>query len=152
MGWLDPDSPPEAFPEVATALREPDGLLAAGGDLSPERLLYAYRHGIFPWYNEGQPILWWSPDPRTLLFPDQMHISQSLRRHLRRGEFAASFDTAFIDVMVACTQIRRNQTESGTWITSAMQQAYAELHCLGHAHSLEIFMDGELAGGLYGVA
>ncbi len=152
IGWIQPGSPPETFPEVHHALRDPDGLLAAGGDLSPERLLFAYRHGIFPWYREGQPILWWSPDPRTLLFVDQMHISRSLRRRLRQSGFTAHFDTAFVDVISACAHTRRKQTESGTWITSAMQQAYAQLHRLGHAHSLEIFMDGELAGGLYGVA
>ncbi len=152
IGWIEPDSPAEDFPDVNHALHDPNGLLAAGGDLSTERLLYAYRHGIFPWYNEGQPILWWSPDPRMVLFPEQVHISRSLRRCLHRGNYTASFDTAFTEVMAGCAQHRTNQPEDGTWITSAMQQAYAELHQLGYAHSLEIVMDGELAGGLYGVA
>ncbi|MGH8413772.1 MAG: leucyl/phenylalanyl-tRNA--protein transferase [Gammaproteobacteria bacterium] len=134
------------------ALRHPDGLLAVGGDLSAERLLHAYRHGIFPWYSEGQPILWWSPDPRMVLFPGKFHTSHSLRKRLRHGGFDASFDTAFSEVVAACAAPRRNQVEPGTWITPTMQAAYAELHRLGHAHSLEIRMNGELAGGLYGVA
>ncbi|MGA9854479.1 MAG: leucyl/phenylalanyl-tRNA--protein transferase [Gammaproteobacteria bacterium] len=150
--WINPGSPPEDFPDIKHALRDPNGLLAAGGDLSPERLLYAYRHGIFPWYSEDQPILWWSPDPRTVLFPDQMHISRSLRRELRKGEFIASFDTAFTEVMVGCAENRPDQPEGGTWITSAIRDAYTELHRLGYAHSLEILLDDELAGGLYGIA
>jgi leucyl/phenylalanyl-tRNA---protein transferase len=151
ISWIVPNSSPETFPDVQSALRYPDGLLAAGGDLSPARLLYAYRHGIFPWYSEGQPILWWSPDPRTVLFPGQVHISRSLRRCLRQSRFIASFDTAFTDVMSACAERRPNQDETWTWITSAMQDAYKDLHRLGHAHSLEIVMDGVLVGGLYGV-
>ncbi len=150
--WIEPASPPDTFPNVEQAFREPNGLLAAGGDLTVERLLYAYRHGIFPWYSEGQPILWWSPDPRMVLFPDQMHISRSLRRELRRGKFTASFDTAFKDVMTACGGIRPQQSAGGTWITYEMREAYTELHQLGYAHSIEIYMDGELAGGLYGIA
>ncbi|MGH8398171.1 MAG: leucyl/phenylalanyl-tRNA--protein transferase [Gammaproteobacteria bacterium] len=152
IGWIEPGSSPGLFPNAATALQDPNGLLAVGGDLSPERLMYAYRHGIFPWYNEGQPILWWSPDPRIVLFPAQFHISHSLRKRLRQGGFEASFDTAFSEVVAACAAPRRKQPEPGTWITPAMQTAYAELHHLGYAHSLEIRMHGKLAGGLYGVA
>ena len=150
--WLSPESPPEAFPDATCALREPNGLLAAGGDLTTGRLLYAYRHGIFPWYGQDQPLLWWSPDPRIVLFPNQMHISRSLRRQLRRGKFTASFDQAFTDVMTACAGIRPQPSTSGTWITREMREAYTELHQLGYAHSMEIIMDGELAGGLYGIA
>jgi leucyl/phenylalanyl-tRNA---protein transferase len=150
--WIPPNSTPVSFPDVSSALHYPNGLLAVGGDLSPERLLYAYSHGIFPWYSEGQPILWWSPDPRTALFPDQMHISRSLRRQLHKGNFIARFDSAFAAVMTGCAGFRPKQAEGGTWITSAMQQAYQKLHRLGYAHSLEIIMDGELAGGLYGIA
>ncbi|MGA9853326.1 MAG: leucyl/phenylalanyl-tRNA--protein transferase [Gammaproteobacteria bacterium] len=149
---MRPESAPETFPDVRRALRDPDGLLAVGGDLSPQRLLYAYRHGIFPWYSDIQPILWWSPDPRTVLFPADFHISHSLRKRLRRGGFKAGFDSAFREVVAACAESRREQPDGGTWITPAMQSAYAELHRLGHAHSLEIRMDGELAGGVYGVA
>lgn len=152
LPWISPSASPQAFPDVAVALRDPDGLLAFGGDLSPERLLYAYRHGIFPWYSEGQPILWWSPDPRAVMFPDSFHISCSLNKRLRQGRFEASFDTAFENVIKGCAGLRRKQPEGGTWITPAMQHAYTQLHRLGYAHSLEIVMDGELAGGLYGVA
>jgi leucyl/phenylalanyl-tRNA---protein transferase len=150
--WINPGSPAEDFPDINHALHDPNGLLAAGGDLSVERLLYAYRHGIFPWNSEGQPILWWSPDPRTVLFPDQLHISRSLRRQLRKGAFEARFDTTFTQVMAGCAGARPNQPEGGTWITSAMRDAYTELHRLGYAHSIEIFMDSELVGGLYGIA
>lgn len=152
LRWIRAEDPPEVFPDPALALRDPDGLLAVGGDLSPARLLYAYRHGIFPWYHADQPILWWSPDPRAVLIPTRMHISRSLRRRMTRGGYTATFDTAFAAVMVACAGPRRDQFEGGTWISSAMQTAYLELHRLGHAHSLEIWMDDELAGGLYGVA
>jgi leucyl/phenylalanyl-tRNA---protein transferase len=150
--WIRPEDPPEAFPDAARALRDPDGLLAVGGDLSPARLLYAYRHGIFPWYHADQPILWWSPDPRAVLFPADIHISRSLRRRIAAGGYRAGFDAAFDEVMAACASARPQQPEGGTWISPAMQAAYAELHRLGHAHSVEIWMDGELAGGLYGVA
>lgn len=151
LRWIRPEDPPEAFPDPSAALSDPDGLLAVGGDLSPERLLYAYRHGIFPWYHAEQPILWWSPDPRTVLFPAEMHVSRSLEKRLRRGGFEARFDTAFDEVMLACAGARPNQPEGGTWISPAMQSAYAELHRLGSAHSVEIWMDGALTGGLYGV-
>lgn len=138
------------FPPLEQALREPDGLLAAGGDLSPERLLAAYRHGCFPWFSAGQPILWWSPDPRMVLFPGELHVSRSLRRTLRRGDFTISFDRDFAAVIRACAGPRRHA--DGTWITPAMQQAYLELHRRGIAHSVEAWQNGELVGGLYGLA
>ncbi|MGH8371078.1 MAG: leucyl/phenylalanyl-tRNA--protein transferase, partial [Gammaproteobacteria bacterium] len=122
--WIKTDDPPDTFPDPRTALREPDGLLAAGGDLSPTRLLYAYRHGIFPWYSADQPILWWCPDPRAVLFPDDLHISRSLRKTLRRRDYQVTLDGAFPQVIQTCAGMRRNQTESGTWITAAMQLAY----------------------------
>lgn len=152
LRWIRPEDPPEAFPNPSAALSDPDGLLAVGGDLSPARLLYAYRHGIFPWYHAEQPILWWSPDPRTVLFPAEMHISRSLQKRLRRGGFDVRFDTAFDAVMRACAGTRTGQPEGGTWISPTMQSAYGELHRLGHAHSVEVWMDGALTGGLYGVA
>ncbi len=150
--WIPSGAAPETFPPVERALREPDGLLAAGGDLSVERLLNAYRHGIFPWYSDPQPILWWSPDPRCVIFPGKLHVSRSLRKTLRQGDYEVSVDTAFETVVHACAGLRRNQPDGGTWITPVMQAAYLELHRLGHAHSLEVRMDGELAGGIYGVA
>lgn len=152
LRWIRPEDPPEAFPDPAAALSDPDGLLAVGGDLSPARLLYAYCHGIFPWYHAEQPILWWSPDPRTVLFPSDLHLSRSLRKRMRRGGFEARFDTAFAEVIQACAGMRQNQPEGGTWISPAMQSAYAELFRCGYAHSVEIWMDGALAGGLYGVS
>ncbi|HEY1773471.1 MAG TPA: leucyl/phenylalanyl-tRNA--protein transferase [Gammaproteobacteria bacterium] len=133
-------------------MREPDGLLAVGGDLSPERLLYAYRHGIFPWYDAGLPILWWSPDPRAIVRPETLHISRSLRRRMRRGGYIIRFDTAFTQVMDGCAGPRLQYPEGGTWINAEMKEAYARLHDLGHAHSAEMWQDGELVGGLYGVA
>lgn len=145
--WLYSDSP---FPPVERALRQPDGLLAAGADLSSERLLDAYRHGIFPWFGPGEPILWWSPDPRMVLFPAEVKISRSLAKRLRRREFAVRADTSFAAVMRACAEARPGQ--HGTWITGEMQQAYVRLHELGYAHSVESWQDGELVGGLYGVA
>lgn len=148
--WLDRRDQSYSFPSVQYALREPDGLLAIGGDLSPERLITAYRQGIFPWYNEGQPILWWAPDPRMVLFPDQLRISRSLRKTLRKNLFTVTADTAFSEVIEACSGPRRDH--QGTWITSDMKQAYNRLHQLGYAHSIECWQDGELVGGLYGVA
>ncbi|MBM3392352.1 MAG: leucyl/phenylalanyl-tRNA--protein transferase [Betaproteobacteria bacterium] len=145
--WLQPG---EAFPPVDTALRRPNGLLCAGGDLSPERLLDAYRHGIFPWYSAGEPILWWSPDPRMVLFPAEVRISRSLMKTLRRGHCTVRLDTAFAEVIRACSAPRPEQ--DGTWITPEMQQAYLRLHELGYAHSVETWIGGELAGGLYGMA
>ncbi|HEX5340065.1 MAG TPA: leucyl/phenylalanyl-tRNA--protein transferase [Gammaproteobacteria bacterium] len=152
LAWINPDDPPDAFPDPRSALREPDGLLAAGGDLSPARLLCAYRRGIFPWYSADQPILWWCPDPRAVLFPDTLHISRSLRKNLRQRHYEVTFDRAFADVMLACAGARRNQPVDGTWITDEMRAAYHALHQLGHAHSVEVWMDGQLAGGLYGIA
>ena len=150
--WIQPGDPPEAFPDVSRALSDPDGLLAVGGDLTPARLLYAYRHGIFPWYHGEQPILWWSPDPRAVLFPRDVHVSRSLRRRITAGGYEVRFDSAFAEVMAACAGPRPQQPEGGTWITPAMQAAYGELHRRGQAHSVEIWMEGELSGGLYGIA
>jgi leucyl/phenylalanyl-tRNA--protein transferase len=145
--WLDPD---DAFPPVSRALREPNGLLAAGADLSVPRLIQAYRHGIFPWFNEDQPILWWSPDPRMVLLPAEVKISRSLAKRLRRRDYEVRADTAFDAVIRACAEPRERQ--SGTWITPAMLEAYEAFHRAGYAHSVETWMGGELAGGLYGVA
>jgi leucyl/phenylalanyl-tRNA--protein transferase len=145
--WLASDTP---FPDTGTALRDPDGLLAAGADLSLPRLLAAYRRGIFPWFGPGEPILWWSPDPRMVLFPDEFKVSRSLRRRLHRRDFEVRADSDFAAVMAACAEPRPGQ--AGTWITPAMQSAYARLHAAGHAHSIEAWQDGRLCGGLYGVA
>lgn len=144
----DPDAP---FPPAARALREPNGLLAAGGDLSPTRLLNAYRNGIFPWYSSGQPILWWSPDPRMVFATDGVRLSSRFRRELRRSPWLLRADTAFDAVIAACAQTPRPD-QDGTWITDAMLAAYGELHRLGHAHSVEVFDGGHLVGGIYGVA
>jgi leucyl/phenylalanyl-tRNA---protein transferase len=145
--WLRGDAP---FPPLAKALKSPNGLLCAGGDLSPARIVEAYRHGIFPWFSEGDPILWWSPDPRMVLFPDELRVSRSLRRTVARGVYETRFDTAFRDVIEACAAPRDGQ--SGTWIVPEMVEAYVRLHKLGFAHSVESWRDGELAGGLYGMA
>ena len=138
------------FPPVEQA--SPEGLLAVGGDLRPERLLEAYRHGIFPWYSDDQPILWWSPDPRTVLFPDKLHVSRSLKRSLRPGLFSVTFDRCFRDVMRHCAGPRPQYPDGGTWITPQMLEAYTRLHELGYAHSVETWQEGQLVGGLYGVA
>jgi len=138
------------FPPVDLA--SPEGLLAVGGDLRQERLLEAYRHGIFPWYSDDQPILWWSPDPRTVLFPDKLHISRSLKRSLRPGLFSVTLDQCFRDVMQHCAGPRQQYPDGGTWITAEMLDAYTRLHELGYAHSVETWQDGQLVGGLYGVA
>jgi len=148
LTWLQRDD--LSFPPLEKAMREPNGLLAAGGDLSPERLLAAYRHGCFPWYQEGQPLLWWSPDPRTVLFPEELHVSRSLRKTLRQETFTATFDRAFQAVIEGCAGPRRYA--DGTWITTPMQNAYLALHRLGVAHSVEVWQDGRLVGGLYGLA
>jgi len=148
---LEGTAPEFPFPHPALAETDPDGLLAVGGDLSPRRLLNAYRSGIFPWYNPGQPLLWWSPDPRTLLFPERLHCSRSLRKSLRRQAFEATIDREFKTVMRACAETPRPGQE-GTWIDEAMLTAYTHLHRIGHAHSIEIRLDGELVGGLYGIA
>ncbi len=145
---VDPEAP---FPQVATALAEPDGLLAMGGDLSPTRLLNAYRHGIFPWYSDGQPILWWSPDPRMVFRSDGVHLSRRFRRQLRHCPWLVRADTAFAQVIGSCARSPR-PGQAGTWITDEMQAAYVEMHRLGHAHSIEVFHGGQLVGGLYGIA
>ncbi len=145
--WLERGAP---FPPVESARRRPNGLLCAGGDLAPPRLMEAYRHGIFPWFSAGEPILWWSPDPRLVLYPEEVKISRSLAKALRRGRYAVRLDTAFERVLRACAEPRPGQ--SGTWITPEMGEAYGRLHELGWAHSVETWVDGELAGGLYGVA
>ena len=146
--WLENSDP---FPALSSALRDPNGLLAAGADLSPQRLIGAYRQGIFPWFNAGEPILWWSPDPRMVMFPSELKISRSLTKTLRNRRFEVRVDTAFCDVMLACSQVSR-EGQSGTWISKQMIAAYVELHSLGIAHSFETWIAGELAGGLYGVA
>jgi len=140
----------EAFPPIESALAEPDGLLAAGGDLSPPRLLDAYRHGIFPWYSEGDPILWWSPDPRMVFATDAIHISTKMRHFLRRCKWTIRADTAFSTIVRACAAPRAQQP--GTWITQGMFQAYCELHASGYAHSVEVHAGNEIVGGIYGVA
>ncbi|MCK9540024.1 leucyl/phenylalanyl-tRNA--protein transferase [Dokdonella sp.] len=149
LPFLDP-AQPAAFPPVATALDAPDGLLAAGGDLSPERLLAAYRRGIFPWYSDGQPILWWSPATRAVFDTATPHVPRRLARWLRGCDWTIGVDTAFADVVRACAAAR--STGHGTWITARMQAAYGELHRLGHAHSVEVFSGAQLVGGIYGVA
>lgn len=146
---LDPSTPEEDFPALESALTEPDGLLAVGGCLSETRLITAYRKGIFPWYNEGDPILWWSPNPRMVLFPDDLIISTSLGKKLRKKFFECTIDSAFGDVIDACADSRR---DAGTWISSEINQAYRQLHRAGIAHSAEAWINGELVGGLYGVA
>lgn len=144
---LDPEY--MGFPDPEES--EPDGLLAIGGDLSPRRLLSAYCSGVFPWYSEGEPLLWWSLDPRMVLFPDEFRCSKSLRRVVRSGRFEVRVDTCFERVMRSCGAVLR-EDQDGTWITEEMVQAYVELHRLGFAHSFETFCQGELVGGLYGVA
>ena len=148
LTWLKRDT--LTFPPLTKAMREPNGLLAAGGDLSADRLVQAYRHGCFPWFSEGQPILWWSPDPRTVLFPEELHVSRSLAKLLRQQRYQVSFDRDFEAVIQACAAPRRDA--DGTWITDDMQNAYTELHARGHAHSVEVWDNGELVGGLYGLA
>ena len=145
--WLDDSG---AFPPVESALRRPNGLLAAGGDLSSERLLRAYRMGIFPWYSEGEPILWWSPHPRLVLFPERLVVSRSMRKLLRRGAFNFSFDACFDAVVEACSRPRAYA--DATWISPEIKQAFGRLHRLGNAHSFEVWSGAELVGGLYGLA
>jgi len=148
MYLLTPNDPDLRFPPAELA--SPEGLLAIGGDLRPERLLEAYRHGIFPWYSTGQPILWWCPDPRMVLFPDKLRISRSLGKTLRTGRFSVTLDTQFRRVMEACALPR--PTQDGTWITPEMIEAYAQLHEIGCAHCVEAWIGDELVGGLYGIA
>ena len=146
--WLGPS---DEFPLVETALAHYNGLICAGADLSPERLLDAYRHGIFPWFSPGDPILWWSPDPRMVLYPDEFSVSRSLRQTLRKGNFDVRFDHDFPAVIEACATTPR-KGQNGTWITQEMREAYIRLFELGFAHSVETYIDGALAGGLYGIA
>lgn len=143
----DPDEP---FPGTRRALRAPNGLLAWGGDLHPRRLLNAYRAGIFPWYSEGQPLLWWSPAPRCVLRPAAVHVSRRTRRRYNSGAYRLSYDTAFAGVISACAEPRSG--ERGTWITADIQDAFLRLHHMGHAHSIEVWRENELCGGLYGIA
>ena len=145
--WLGPGDP---FPPVDTALVDPNGLLAAGADLTPERLLDAYRRGIFPWSGDDEPMLWWSPDPRMVLFVDELRVARSLRRRIRAGGLAVTADAAFHDVVAGCAEPRPDA--DGTWITPEIDAAYAELHRRGHAHSIETWADQYLVGGLYGVS
>jgi leucyl/phenylalanyl-tRNA--protein transferase len=145
---LSHDTP---FPSTGKALIEPNGLLAIGGTLTPGRLLDAYSHGIFPWFSDGQPVLWWSPDPRMVLYPDELIISRSMTKRLKRKDYDVRFNTAFYQVMQACAQTQR-PGQDGTWITDSMIEAYDQLHEAGHALSVETWMDGKLVGGLYGVA
>ena len=142
--------PRDPFPPLERALRRPNGLLAVGRNLSVGTLVEAYAQGIFPWFGEGDPILWWSPDPRMVLFPRELHVAKSLARRMRRDDHRVTSDTAFGDVIRACAAPR--DSEPGTWITRRMVTAYERLHQAGFAHSIETWMDGELAGGLYGVA
>ena len=145
--WLSAGDP---FPAVETALGDPNGLLAAGADLSTERLLDAYSQGVFPWFSHGDPVLWWSPDPRMVLRLPDLHVSRSLRRTVRSGRYTVTFDSAFRQVMAGCAESR--DAYDGTWITPEMMEAYERLATLGYAHSVEVWSKGELAGGLYGVA
>ena len=146
--WLNPESGTD-FPDIDLALQDPDGLLAVGGDLSIERLVTAYRSGIFPWYSEGQPIMWWSPDPRSVLLPENLKVSRSLRKTIKKHVYEITLNQAFENVITQCAKPRRN--DQGTWITRAMKAAYCRLHRAGHAISVEAWHDGKLVGGLYGV-
>ncbi|MEX0975808.1 MAG: leucyl/phenylalanyl-tRNA--protein transferase [Woeseia sp.] len=148
--WISPDDPPESFPAVQSALSVPNGLLAAGGDLAPERLVYAYRHAIFPWFDNGQPILWWSPDPRCVLLPNAFHIARRFRRSLRSCQFRVSWNRSFPEVINACARPR--VSAPGTWITAGMIEAYMTLHREGWAHSVEVWHGHSLVGGIYGLA
>lgn len=148
--FLAPDDNKTPFPDVCTALREPNGLLMAGGNLNPRRLLSAYRHGVFPWYEEGEPILWWSPDPRCVIWPDELRISRSLRKTIKSERYRVTEDTAYRDVMVRCAAPRAGST--GIWITPDMINAYCTLARLGAARSVEVWEGEQLAGGLYGIS
>jgi len=153
LPWLDPSV--IEFPDTCNALDEPNGLLAAGGQLSVPWLLAAYQRGIFPWFNDGDPILWWTPSPRMVIYPHQLHISRSLRKALKKGGFSVTINQKFEDVIAACAKPRRGSLfddESATWITSSMAQSYLALHQAGFAHSVEVWQEGKLCGGLYGVA
>lgn len=150
INFLNPDFPDQEFPPLENALDDPDGLLAVGGCLSPKRLINAYTRGIFPWFNPGEMILWWSPDPRLVLFPEYLTISRSLAKTIRKQKFSITIDRAFANVIQACAKSR--EYANGTWIGSEIQQAYIDLHHQGYAHSIEAWFDDELVGGLYGVA
>lgn len=150
LHWLDPRNPHQPFPPTHLAMRDPNGLLAIGGDLSPQRLLRAYSQGIFPWFNPDEPILWWCPDPRAVLTPGGLQVSRSLQRNLRRDDYTVTLDHSFALVLDACAAPRLKS--QGTWLGSDMQIAYCELHEAGYAHSVEIWREGRLIGGLYGVA
>jgi leucyl/phenylalanyl-tRNA---protein transferase len=147
--WLSPDDPPDQFPPLEAALKDPPGLLAAGGDLSIERLLAAYQRGIFPWYSPGQPVLWWSPDPREVILPQEFHCSRSLIKAIRAHHFEWHEDRDFAAVVAACAAPRSRSP--GTWITAEMKKAYCALHERGFAHSYEIWRNERLVGGVYGV-
>ena len=147
--WLDHYDTP--FPELSLALKEPNGLIAIGGELSIERLLDAYSKGIFPWYSEGEPILWYSPDPRMVITPEKLHLSKSLRKITHSSRFQVRIDTAFEDVITSCRSVIRSG-QAGTWIDAAMVQAYCNLNKEGYAHSYEVYENDKLVGGLYGVA
>ncbi|MES1956056.1 leucyl/phenylalanyl-tRNA--protein transferase [Salinisphaera hydrothermalis] len=148
--WLDPNQPDGAFPDPSLALEEPNGLLAMGGDLSPERLLRAYSLGIFPWYNPEESILWWSPDPRTVFKTDGVHVSRRFQRALARHDYAVSLDRDFDGVIQQCAALRVHR--EGTWLGPEMRAAYQRLHQMGHAHSIEVWREHRLIGGLYGIA
>lgn len=150
IAWISAEDPPDAFPNIELAFTVPDGLLAAGGDLSEDRLVYAYRHGIFPWYSDGQPILWWSPEPRCVIFPHKLHISRRLRRSLRGSDFEIRFNAKFDQVIENCAKDRPGQ--DGTWINPDMRKAYEKMRARGWAHSIETWKDGNLVGGMYGLA
>jgi leucyl/phenylalanyl-tRNA---protein transferase len=150
LRWLSADDGPGALPDPAEALREPNGLLAAGGSLEPDWLMAAYARGIFPWFETGQPILWWSPDPRVVLAPGALRVSRSLRKRLRRRDYTITSDRDFAGVIAGCAGPRRYT--DATWITPPMTVAYTRLHRLGRAHSFEAWAGGELIGGLYGIA
>lgn len=150
LHWLDPRQPEQPFPPAHLALHEPNGLLAIGGDLSLPRLLSAYRQGIFPWYNPDEPILWWCPNPRAVLYPDALKVSRSLAARLRKRDVELRMDTAFPAVLEACAGERRNSR--GTWLGADMRRAYLQLFQAGHAHSVEVWREAQLVGGLYGVA
>ena len=152
LPWLEDNN--FKFPDVSTALTEPDGLLAASERLTPELVVDAYKQAIFPWYSEGQPVLWWSPDPRCVLYPDRFHISRSFQRTLNNNPYEIKTDTAFKEVMLACAQPRTDKArtdDAGTWITQKMLDVYCQLHEQGIAHSIECWHDGELVGGMYGL-
>ena len=150
--WLSTDN--DEFPDVETAWKEPNGILVAGGDLSVNRLVNAYCHGIFPWYNEEEPILWWSPDPRCVLIPAEIKLSKSLRKAINKKKFKVTINQCFDDVVAACAAPRKalDDNQTGTWISDEMRQAYNKLHQAGYAHSVECWSGDKLVGGLYGLA